>query len=66
MTRSYRSPRTRQSRITQPIRIVRPRDPSITPLGFTCYRLVRVHDGNVPFVAIPHVERTNTMSVFAR
>lgn len=58
MTRSYGTPRSR--RITQPLRIVkRPRDPAITVLGFTCFRLVMGEP-----LEVKH--STNTMFVFVR
>jgi hypothetical protein len=57
MTRSFA---TRRSRRTQPMIVVTPirRDPSITPLGFTCYRLV----ANTP---IRLLATPNTMGVLA-
>ena len=62
MTRTYGT-QSRSRRITQPIRplraVVRHRDPSITALGFTCFRLVM----GEPL----EVERsTNTMFAFVR
>jgi hypothetical protein len=57
MTRSYSSSRSR--RITQPLRIVKPpRDPAISTLGFTCFRLVMgeplelKHSSNAMFVFV--------------
>jgi len=60
MTRSYGSSHRSSRRITQPLRIVKPpRDPSITTLGFTCFRLVM----GQPLV-VKH--STNTMFAFVR
>lgn len=55
MTRSYA-----RRRITRPLRVVpvRKRDPSITALGFTCFRLV---DG-VTAIELEH--STNSMFAF--
>ncbi len=58
MTRSY-APRSR--RTTQRIVIERPRDPSITPLGFTCFRVIAIDEP-----AIRNVDSKNTMSAFVR
>jgi hypothetical protein len=58
MTRSYRA-----RSITQPIVVLRPRDPAIDSHTFTCFRLVRDGDG---IVALP-LHRTDTrMFAFTR
>jgi hypothetical protein len=58
MTRSY-SPRSR--RTTQRIVIARPRDPSITTLGFTCFRVIAIDEP-----PIRRIDIKNTMSAFIR
>lgn len=60
MTRSYRQ---RSRRITQPIVVQRPRDPSIERLGFTCFRLVESGGEMWP---IELVKSKAQMFVFAR
>jgi hypothetical protein len=67
MTRSYAA--ARAGRITKPLvlpRVRPPRDATITPLGFTCFRLMRTYDaGGPPFIAIEKRDRRNAMSVLA-
>jgi len=59
MTRNYLAA-ARKRRVNRPIRIVeRPRDPAITPYGFTCFRLV---DGD----PIELMHSTNSMFAFVR
>jgi hypothetical protein len=59
MTRAYQTSRAR--RVTQPIAIVRPRDPTIQSLGFSCFRLFRDRQS---YIAVAFVNRTNAMSAF--
>lgn len=70
MTRSFASAQKRRPRRTQPIRVMRsPRDPSITPYGFKCFRLVRIYDGDPgepPFAAIELQHSTNAMFAFTK
>ncbi len=59
MTRAFQN--TRASRITQPLAIIRLRDPSIQTLGFTTFRLLRAGSD---FMPVRFSERKNTMSAF--
>jgi hypothetical protein len=61
MTRAYQTSRAR--RVTQPITIIRPRDPTIRTLGFTCFRAM--HIGNAEFMVVAFSDRKNAMSAFA-
>jgi len=63
MSRAYQTSRAR--RVTQPLTIIRPRDPAIRPLGFNSFRLFRV-PGRTDFVAMAFGDRTNAMATFAR
>ena len=63
MTRTYTT--TRRRRATAPI--ARPRNPAITPIAFTCFRLVRIDDrepGEPPFAPIELCDPTNAMAAF--
>jgi hypothetical protein len=60
MTRSF-TVVARASRITQPMSIVRPREPDVRRLGFSTFRLHR--SGN-ELIALAHVYRRNTMAAF--
>jgi len=71
MTRSLAMPRSGRQRITQPLLSARPRaprDPSITPLGFTCFKLVRSYGGppGAPlFAVLPNPGSRNAMAALA-
>lgn len=60
MTRAYQTSRAR--RVTQPITIIRPRDPTIRTLGFTCFRALDI--GDAELVVVAHSDRKNAMSAF--
>jgi len=64
MTRSIASAR-RAPKMKKGTRSMR--DPSITRLSFTCYRLIRIEDpepGEVPWSPIELIQTRNTMGAF--
>ncbi len=63
MTRSF-DVLASATRITQPLQVVRPREPDIHSLGFQCFRLLKI-PGEDQLAAITFVNRRNMMSVFA-
>ncbi len=62
MTRAYQNVASRR---TQPLPIIRPRDPAIRTLGFSCFRALRI-PGDTEFLVVEFTERRNTMSAFTR
>jgi len=62
MTRSYQVIAS-ATRITQPMQVVRHRDPSIRSLGFQCFRLFKL-PGESQLAAITYVDRRNAMRAF--
>lgn len=65
MTRSFHPPiRPRARRTTQPMLVLRLRDPSIELLGFTTFRAVAMADGEM--TVFPYREPRNQMAAFAR
>ena len=63
MTRSFHPPTRRVRRTTQPMIVVRLRDPSIRSLGFSTFRAVAT-DGEM--IVFPYADPRNQMTVFAR
>jgi len=64
MTRSFVTA-ARKRRVTQRLRVVgRPRDPAVTYVGFTCFRLAATGDADDPYVPIQVQFSTNTMFAF--
>lgn len=66
MTRSPRVAKTQRPSASHRARDKAPRDPSITPLGVTCFRLVALHDGELGFAARRLATLTVAMVAFAR
>jgi hypothetical protein len=52
MIRSSRVAKTQRSPAPHRARDKAPRDPSITPLGVSCFRLVALHDGTLGFAKV--------------
>jgi hypothetical protein len=65
MTRSFGSYRKSIRRVTRSVR--RPRNPSIQPMGFKCFRLVAIRDPEPtegPFERVELCETMNAMGAF--
>jgi len=52
------------TRVTQPMQVVRYREPDIQSLGFQCFRLLKLPNED-QLAAITFINRRNMMSVFA-
>lgn len=66
MTRSPRVAKTKRSPASHRARDKAPRDPSITRLGVTCFRLVALPNGELGFAARRLATLTTAMVPFAR
>lgn len=67
MTRSFGTSQKERRPSTLPVRSHR--DASITLVGFTCFRLVRIYDcepGEPPYAPIQLLQSTNTMFAFTK
>jgi hypothetical protein len=64
MTRSYHSTRPRARRVTQPMIVLRMRDPSVHVLGFTSFRMIAMPDGG--YTIYPYSDPRNPMTVFVQ
>jgi hypothetical protein len=64
MTRSSRVARTKRSPASHPTRGKAAREPSITRLGVTCFRLVALDKGTLGFATIQLASSTSAMAAF--